>query len=183
MKNWKHFILAAILACGCAVVPAEAATVAIMPLINRVEFATPEAEQEPNQIFYNEALGVLKKRPGYMLVDTDRLRHAIRQNVVPGQLPTKEQLMTVTKKGNVDLVLCMELTGYSKKPVQRSMHEINVQMNVQGNLVAYNRLTGKYLVKKCKDDRIIDATLTSRWDVVQESWVRMVRREIERLTK
>ena len=56
-------------------------------------------------------------------------------------------------------------------------------MKVKANLVSYNRLTGKYVIKQCVDDSEFDETLTSRWDVTQESWIRMVKQEFDRITR
>ena len=81
MKQIKTIFLclAFVLCAGLARV--EAATVALIPLINKVEFQTVEQEKVPNMIYMNQALAVLKNKPGYMLVENDRLRHAIKDNI------------------------------------------------------------------------------------------------------
>ena len=183
MKQIKTIFLclAFVLCAGLARV--EAATVALIPLINKVEFQTVEQEKVPNMIYMNQALAVLKNKPGYMLVENDRLRHAIKDNIDPYKLPTKEQMQTVSKKGNVDIVFAMELTNYDYSVDATMLDTRMVKMNVRANLVSYNRLTGKYTIKQCVDDSEFDETLTSRWDVCQESWIKMVKQEFDRITR
>ena len=165
-----------VLAFGMAATCCQAATVAIIPLINNVEFNTQGEEQVPNMIYYNEGIGVMKKAPGYSLVDNARLRHAVEDNFEIGKLPTQEQMMKVSKRSNVDIIIASMLTKYGRKPAGKSAHEMNMQMDVEAKVVTYNRLTGKYKVKNFNDDTIYDATLESRFDLVQESWGRLVRR-------
>ena len=183
MKQIKTIFLcfAFVLCAGLARV--EAATVALIPLINKVEFQTVEQEKVPNMIYMNQALAVLKNKPGYMLVENDRLRHAIKDNIDPYTLPTKEQMQTVAKKGNVDIIFAMELTDYDYSVDPRAAENVMVKMNVRANLVSYNRLTGKYVIKQCVDDSEFDETFTSRWDVTQESWIKMVKQEFDRITR
>ena len=175
--------MAAVLMSGVVAARVEAATIAIIPLINKVEFQSAEEEQVPNQIFNNQALAVIKNKPGYMLVENERLRHAVKENIDPYTLPTKEQLAVVSKKGNVDIVLAMELTNYALRVPDRQGDTRMVIVDVRGNLASYNRLTGKYVIKRCGDANEVDETFTSRWDLVQEDWNRLVRQEIDRITR
>ena len=183
MKQIKTIFLclAFVLCAGLARV--EAATVALIPLINKVEFQTVEQEKVPNQIYMTQALAVLKNKPGYMIVENDRLRHAIKDNIDPYKLPTKEQMAVVSKKGNVDIIFAMELTDYGYDVDHRSPDSGIVKMNVRANLASYNRLTGKYVIKQCIDDSEFDENFTARWDVTQESWIKMVKQEFDRITR
>ncbi len=182
MKVLKYMLAVAALVFSFVAVKVEAATVAVIPLINKVEFNTVEEEKVPNMIYMNQALSVLKSKPGYMLVENDRLRHAIKDNIDPYKLPTKEQMKTISKKGNVDIVFAMELVNYNYTVIP-SLNAPTVKMNVKANLVSYNRLTGEYKVKDCHDDSEFDETFTSRWDVTQEAWTRMVNQEFDRITR
>lgn len=181
MKNIKTLILFVALIFSCFITQVEAAKVAVIPLINKVEFNTVEEEKVPNQIFYSVALGILRENSGYMLIENDRLRHAIESNIDPYKMPTLEQMKNVSKKANVDILIAMELTNYGRKPVRKSEHELNLQMDVKANLVTYNRLTGNFEKRKCQDTSIYDATLESRYDKVQEAWTKLVRREFTKL--
>lgn len=182
MKVFKYMLAVVALVISFAAVKVEAATVAVIPLINKVEFNTAEEEKVPNMIYMNQALAVLKNKPGYMLVENDRLRHAIKDNVDPYKLPTKEQMKTISKKGNVDIVFAMELTNYDYKIQEQGQARMTI-MNVCANLVSYNRLTGEYYIKKCVDNTEEDEVFTSRWDIVQEAWTKMVKQEFDRITR
>ncbi|MCQ2363402.1 MAG: hypothetical protein MJ041_03625 [Acidaminococcaceae bacterium] len=183
MKYIKSILLMAVLVFGVVAARCEAATIAIVPLVNAVEFNTKGDEQVPNAIFYNEAMGILKKSPGYVLVDNARLRHAVEEELTFGKLPTKEQMLKVSKRSKVDILVAAMLTNYGRKPVQKSVHETNMQMDVKAKVVTYNRLTGKFESRNYVDDRIYDATLESRFDLVQESWGRLVRRMFSNIAK
>jgi len=182
MKVLKYLCMAALMLISTAAIKVEAATVAVIPLINKVEFNTVEEERVPNTIFIREAVEILKKKPGYMLCENARLRHAIEENVDPYKLPTREQLSAICKKGNVDIVFAMELTDYDYDIINSTDTRV-MKMRVKANMVTYNRLTGQYVKKPCVDDKEIDETFSSRWDMVQECWMRLVRQEFDRVTK
>lgn len=183
MKYIKSILLAVLVLFGTAAVKCEAATIAIIPLINAVEFNTKGDEQVPNMIFYNEAIGILKKSPGYSLVDNARLRHAVEEELTFGKLPTQAQMLKVAKRSNVDIIVAAMLTNYGRKPANKSAHEFNLQMDVKAKVVTYNRLTGKFESRNYEDDTIYDATQESRYDLVQESWMRLVRRIFSNVAK
>lgn len=184
MKVLKYLCMAAVLLFSAAALKVEAATVAIIPLINKVEFNTVEEERVPNLIFINEAVNILKKKPGYTLSENARVRHAIEDNVDPYKLPTREQLAAICKKGNVDIVFAMELTDYDYDMLDVGRTDSRtMKMRVKANMVTYNRLTGEYVKKPCVDDSEIDEVFSSRWDPVQECWTRLVRQEFDRVTK
>lgn len=183
MKVIKTILLAALLLFGAVIMECEAATIAIVPLVNKVEFNTQGEEQVPNAIYYNEAMGILKKTPGYSLVDNARLRHAVEEEMIFGQLPTQEQMLKVSKRSNVDIIVATVLTNYGRKPVAKSTHEATMQMDVVAKVATFNRLTGKFESKTYSDDKVYDATLESRYDLVQESWGRLVRRIFGNIVK
>lgn len=182
MKFLKNILMFMVLCCSFFASRVDAATVAIIPLINKVEFGTVEEEKVPNMVYMSQAVDVLKNKQGYMLVENERLRHAIKTNVDPYTLPDKKQLAEICRKGNVDIVFAMELLGYDYS-VKAQVETRMVRLNVVANLVSYNRLTGKYTIKKCIDDEEMDETFTSRWDIVQEAWTRMVHQEFNRITR
>ncbi|MBQ0067926.1 MAG: hypothetical protein KBS60_07095 [Phascolarctobacterium sp.] len=182
MRKIKFIVAILMFICICGLFKVEAATVAIMPLLNKAEFAAEEEEKLPGQLYFDVALDVLKNKPGYMLIDNDRLHYAIKINTTPNTLPTKEQLQTIAKKANVDILVAMELNKYGRKRFNRGVNEITMQMDIRGKLVIYNRLTGKYVLKKCEDTSCYDGTMESRYDKVKEAWINLVRREFNRLT-
>lgn len=184
MKVLRYLCMAAVMLVSAAAIKVEAATVAVIPLINKVEFNTVDEERVPNLIFIREAVEILKKRPGYMLCESARLRHAIEENIDPYKLPTREQLALICKKGNVDIIFAMELTDYDYDMLDMGRTDSRImKMRVKANMITYNRLTGQYQKKPCVDDSEIDETFSSRWDPVQECWTRMVRQEFDRVIK
>lgn len=183
MRFLKSLFLVAVLCLSFAAGKTQAATVAVIPLINRVEFNTVEEEKVPNQIFYTVGLNALREKPGYMLIENDRLRHAIENNLKPYEMPTHEQMKEISKKSNVDILIAVELTNYGRKRLNKGQNEMFMQMDIKANVVTYNRLTGKYVKKTMKDDSPYDATMESRYNRVQESWTKLVRREFSRIVK
>lgn len=182
MKNLKYILSVFVLLLCVAFTRAEAATVAVVPLINKVEFATAEEEKVPNMVYMNQAMNILKNKQGFMLVENERVRYAIKTNVEPYKMPTREQLVEVCKKGNVDIVFAMELVNYDYTVKEQTTTRMAI-LNVRANLVSYNRLTNEYTIKKCVNDEELDETFTSRWDIVQEAWSKMVRQEFDRITR
>lgn len=53
---------------------AEAATVALLPLVNNVK-----GDELAGQIFYQEAIGTLNDYPEYMMIENDKLTAAIEK--------------------------------------------------------------------------------------------------------
>jgi len=183
MMKLKSFIMVIAIVVGMLTIKVEAATVAVLPLINKVEFQTVEEERVPNLIFTQQAIGVLKAKPGFMLVENERLKHTIRNHVKPYELPQKEQMAAICKQANVDILFAMELLNYDYSILEGALDSRTMKMNVRANLISYNRLTNSYVKKECLDNTEIDETFSSRWDVVQESWIRMVRQEMDRITR
>lgn len=177
------FLLTVIFFVSVCIFEADAATVAVMPLLNKAEFATEEEGKIPSQLYFDVALDVLKKKPGYVLMDNDRLRYALQKNTTENELPTKEQMQTVAKKANVDIIVAMELNNYGRKRFNRGVNEITMQMDIRAKMVTYNRLTGKYIVKKCEDTSCYEGTLESRYDKVKEAWIKLLKREFNRITE
>ena len=50
MKIFKNILVLAVLCCSFFVAKVDAATVALIPLINKVEFGTVEEEKVPNML-------------------------------------------------------------------------------------------------------------------------------------
>lgn len=164
-------------------VKVEGATIAVAPLVNAAVFENAEEEKVPGQLYTAVAIDTIHNKPGYILMENDRLRYAMKVNTTENELPTKEQMQTISKKANVDIIVAMKLTNYGRKMAQRSVHEVNCQMDVKAELAFYNRLTGKYIMRNCKDDSIYDATLESRYDKVKEAWIKLLKREFNRITE
>lgn len=155
---------------------AEAATVALLPLVNNTD------NEMSNKVFYKEALGALKLQKGFVLVENDQLTAAINAAKLNGQLPNAAQMQKIAVDGNVDIVIAMQL-DVLKKSVRPSSEERTVLLDLQGQTVAYNALTGKVYSHKIDVDAKAPEAVTSRWDWANEQWGRQVRLEMEKALK
>ena len=88
MKKVLRYLLMTVMAL-CISLPclsAEAASVALLPLINNVE-----GDQVANQVFYKNAIAALNRSKGFVMVENDKLTAAIEAanvgNEVPGESP------------------------------------------------------------------------------------------------
>lgn len=177
-KVLRYFVMSFLaLAVGLPCLSAEASTVALLPLINNVEGNTVA-----NQVYYKEALNMLKAKEGFVVVENDKLNAAIEAAYIGDDAPDKLTLAKIAKDGGVDIILCMELDDLELKSVRRN-GERDVQLDMEGEFVAYNNITGNFYRHEFSSDKIVDASLTSRWDWKHQEFGRQVRKEVERALK
>ena len=76
-KILQYFILTIMTVCFSvpAFSSAEAATVALLPLVNNVK-----GDELAGQIFYQEAIGTLNDYPEYMMIENDKLTAAMEKS-------------------------------------------------------------------------------------------------------
>lgn len=154
----------------------EAATVALLPLINNTD------NELANQVFYKEAMGTLKRQQGFVLVENDKLTAAIDAVQLNGKLPSAAQLRSIAVDGGVDIVIAMQLDELSKT-VRPSSEERTLVLNLKGQAVAYNAITGKDYSHRISSNAKAPEAVTSRWDWLNEQWGRQVRLEMEKALK
>ena len=172
-----RYLLIAVLAL-CLSIPAlaaEAATIALVPLINNVQ-----GDEIANQLFYKSAIGAINAQQDYTIVDNDQITAIIEANKNGNKVPSEAALKKIVSEGKVDIVIAVQLDELHDDPVFPS-GERYVKLTLRGKAVAYNGITGKYYQHQIFSDTEIDETLTSRWDWVHEEWERAVRREINRI--
>lgn len=177
MKKMYHYLLMSLLVL-CLTIPAlaaEAASIALLPLINNVK-----GDEIANQIFYKSAIGTINAQQGYTIVDNDQITAIIEANKNGNKVPSEAALKKIAKEGKVDIVIAVQLDELHDDPVFPS-GERYVKLTMRGKAVAYNALTGKYYQHKIYSDKEIDETLTSRWDWVHEEWGYAVRHEMNRI--
>lgn len=177
MKKIYRYLLMTVLAL-CLSIPAlaaEAATIALVPLINNVQ-----GDEIANQIFYKNAISAINAQQGYTIVDNDHVTAIIEANKNGNNVPTEAALKKIAKDAQVDIVIAVQLDELHDDPVFPS-GERYVKLTMRGKAVAYNALTGKYYQHRIYSDKEIDETLTSRWDWVHEEWGYAVRREMNRI--
>ena len=177
MKKVLRYLLMTVLAL-CFTVPclsaAEAATVALLPLINHVE-----GDELANKVYYNNAIKALKSQPGFVVIENNKLNQAIDDSKYAETGMEQAVLAKIAKEGDVDIVFVMQLDKLAKKPMHR-VGERMVKLDLLGKAAAYNRLNGVYYTHVVRGDKEIDETLTSRWDWTHEEFGRAVRVEINR---
>lgn len=178
MKKILRYLLMAVMAV-CFSVPcfgaAEAASVALLPLINNVQ----GGDELANQVFYKNAMSVLNSKKGFVMVENDKLTAAIEAAKVGNKVPDTAALAKIAKDGDVDIVIAIQLDKLDDKVIDSS-EERKLQLDLQGYAVAYNKLTGKTYAHRIYSDKTIPEALTSRWDWTHEEFGRVVRLEIDR---
>lgn len=177
MKKILRYLLLTVLAV-CFTIPclgaAEAATVALLPLVNHVE-----GDEIANQVFYKQAINAIKAQPGFVLVESDKLTLAI-ENANYGIAGINQNVLeNIAKEGDVDVVFALELNKLATKPMNRTGERV-IKLDMDGKAFAYNRLNGVFYNHNVRSDKQIDEALTARWDWAHEEFGRAVRQEISR---
>lgn len=179
MKKIYRYLLMTVLAI-CLSIPAlgaEAASVALLPLINNVE-----GDTIANQVYFQNALNAINAQKGFILVDNDQLTAAIDAAKIGKEAPNQATLAKIAKDGNVDLVIAMQLDVLKDAAIYDA-NDDRLKLDLQGYAVSYNKLTGEFDKHRIFDDKEIPAALASRWDWTHEEWGRNVKREVNRILK
>ena len=99
MKKVLRYLLMTVMAI-CFSIPcfgaAEAASVALLPLINNVE----GGDELANQVFYKNALAVLNSKKGFVVVENDKLTAVIDAAKVGNKVPSAATLEKIAKDGD-----------------------------------------------------------------------------------
>ena len=179
MKKIYHFLMMTVFAL-CLSIPslgAEAASVALLPLINNVE-----GDTLASKIYFKSALGAINSQKGIVLVDNDQLNAVIEAAKLGSEVPDKATLAKIAKDGNVDLVIAMQLDVLKDEAIYDA-NDDRLKLDLQGYAVFYNKLTSEFDKHRIFDDKEIPAALASRWDWTHEEWGRNVKREVNRILK
>ena len=179
MKKVLRYLLMTVMAL-CISLPclsAEAASVALLPLINNVE-----GDQVANQVFYKNAIAAMNKAKGFVMVENDKLTAAIEAANVGDEVPGEAAMAKIAKDGNVDMVLAIQIDVINDIPMPSS-EENKLKMDIQGYAASYNALTGVYKKEKIYNDSIIPEVFSSRWDLVHEEFGREVRKAVTKALK
>ena len=177
MKKVLRYLVMTVLAI-CFAIPglnaAEAATVALLPLVNNVA-----GDELANQGYYKQAINAIKAQPGFVLVENDQLTQAFENAKINTAGIDQKSLEKIANEGDVDVVFAMQLDKLARKPLNRTGERV-LKLELEGKAFAYNRLNGVYYVHNLKGGKEIDEALTSRWDWAHEEFGRAVRQEISR---
>lgn len=166
-------VMALCLSIPCFGGAAEAATIALLPLVNNTQ------DDMGGKIFYKEAIAVINSQKGFMMVENKKLDAAIEAANVTTAVPDESALAKIAKDGDVDIVIAIQLDKLDSKTIYSS-EENKLEMNIKGYAVAYNRITGKFYEHKIYNDNVVPEVFSSRWNVAHEEWGQTVRYEVKR---
>lgn len=161
--------------CSFSIGSAEAANVALLPLINNVE-----GNELASQVYFKEALNALNGQAGFILVDNDNLTAVIEAEKLGNKVPDEKALARIADNGKVDIVIAMQLDKLNDTAIRLSEGDF-MKLDIQGQAVAYNAITGKYYKHRIYNDKAIPEALTTRWDVLHEEWGYSVKAEVKRI--
>ena len=179
MKKVLRYLLMTVMAL-CISLPclsAEAASVALLPLINNVE-----GDQVATQVFYKNAIAALNRSKGFVMVENDKLTAAIEAANVGDEVPAEAAMAKIAKDGGVDMVLAIQVDVINDIPMPSS-EENKLKMDIQGYAASYNALTGTYKKERIYNDSVIPEVFSSRWDLVHEEFGREVRKAVTKALK
>ena len=179
MKKIYRYLLLTVLALCLSITAlgAEAASVALLPLINNVA-----GDTIASQVYFKSALSSINAQQGFVLVDNDQLTAAIESAQLGREVPDQATLAKIAKAGNVDLVIAMQLDVLNDESIY-SGYDDRLKLDLQGYAVSYNKQTGEFDKHRIFDDKEIPAALASRWDWTHDEWGRNVKREVNRILK
>ena len=179
MKKIYHYLLLTVLALCLSITAlgAEAASVALLPLINNVA-----GDTIASQVYFKSALSSINAQQGFVLVDNDQLTAAIESAQLGREVPDQATLAQIAKAGKVDLVIAMQLDVLKDEAIYDT-NDDRLKLDLQGYAVSYNKQTGEFDKHRIFDDKEIPAALASRWDWTHDEWGRNVKREVNRILK
>ena len=176
-------VMALCLSVPCFGTAAEAAGVALLPLINNVEEKAVEGEEDAsrltNQVFFKKALAAINSKKGFYMVENKKLDAAVEAANIGNKLPSADVLAEIGKAGDAHIDIAFQLDALDDEVIDSS-EERKLKLDLKGYVVAYNRLTGTAYEHRIYNDKMIPEALASRWDWVHEEWGRAVRVEIDR---
>lgn len=153
---------------------AEAAKVALLPLVNNVV-----ERDDLSTIYYDRAVEVTKNANDAELVDSNELDKAINKYVKMGDLPSQENCVAIANESGVDIVIAFKVDALDNKPLDAFSDD--TKMYMKGRLVSLNLQTGKYINKSIDDDQIVPQMTLARYDGCGDMFGNAVTREVKRI--
>ena len=89
------------------------------------------------------------------------------------------EIITKAKNGDVDIAIAIQLDKIEEETFFSS-EENKIRVNILGRAVSYNALTGEYRNRKINHEVLIPEVFSSRWNVSNEEWGKVVRQEIKK---
>lgn len=178
MKLSKYFAAVAI-AAGLTLPSfnnAEAANVALLPLINNVI-----ERDDLSSIYYDRAVEVTKNAVDYEIVESSELDKAVETYIKGNTLPDKAACEAIASEGHVDVIFIMQADklGHSNRGLSSKADVTNLYFN--GKLIAYNTLTGQFTAKNIRETKMWNTAAMARYDIVGGFFGDSVTREMKRV--
>lgn len=149
---------------------AEASRVAVVPIQVNDEMVERAADFNG---YYWDIMIEKFKYPEYELMDDEKVAA-----VVPDEgLTSYDQatLMDICEKAGAEVVVAMRLDEIKETPLN-FRREPTLETFMKGEFAGYNRLTGKYYVRKIYDKDEIEEVLTLRTDWQQQTFAAELKR-------
>lgn len=162
-------------ACVAPCFSADAATIAVIPLVNNVaEYENADA------VYFDRVVEALKKNGTFEMVEDTGLDKAIAKYTKQGVLPDTEALKAICEEGNVDAVFAYQLDLLEDEQKLFGT-EWNYKVYMRGKVAAYNTLA-KNPVKNNKVVEEIERPYSesARFNIKEEVFADSVTREINR---
>ena len=178
MKISKYFAMA-VVAAGLALPTfntAEAANVALLPLINNVI-----ERDDLGSIYYDRAVEATKNAIQYDIVESSELDKAVETYIKGNTLPDKAACEKIATEGNVDVIFIMQADklGHSERGMSSKADVTNLYFH--GKLIAYNALTGQFTAKNIRETKMWNAAAMARYDIVGGFFGDSVTKEMKRV--
>lgn len=154
----------------------EAANVALLPLINNVI-----EREDLGAIYYDRAVEATKNAVDYEIVESSELDKAVEAYIKANSLPDKAACEKIANEGSVDVIFIMQADklGHSDRGMSSKADVTNLYFN--GKLVAYNTLTGQFVSKNIREQKMWNTASFARYDIIGGFFGDSVTREMKRV--
>lgn len=154
-------------------IKAEAANIAVLPVENYINHEGIESA------YYDRIIEVVNGQGTHDLVDDEKIEAALKKIKSKNQEIDKAALSEIADNTNADVVFGMILTKLEEQRVQNRSEEW-IEMTLQGNVVSYDRESGKFVNRKIYDRHRVLETLTVRSDYQLQYIANQITREIKK---
>lgn len=154
-------------------IKAEAANIAVLPLENYINHEGIEG------VYYDRIIEVVNGQGVHELVDDAKIESATKNIQDKTAKLDKAALVEIADKTDADIVFGMTLDKLEEQRIQTNSEEL-MEMTLQGNVVTYDRESGKFVNRKIYDRHRVLETLTVRSDYKLQYIANQVTREIKR---
>lgn len=182
MKKFFRFLVVAALACFFAVPAmsrAEAAKVAVLPLINM-----EQEENNASAIFMKQAVEYFKY-PSYELVGDEILEPILKKEnyKVAGQKgPNEGMLRRIMNESKADIIIMMRLTELEEDSDNRGK-EMLQKLEIEGEVMALNAFTNKLYDRKIDKELTVEYAFVTRTDWKHDEFAKICRKTFKDIAK